>query len=127
MNEDYILVIHGSLRDREFEQTYREFIKWLTRLAKRVDVEDVLVEVKGYYRSEIIRNNQLTRPKRCWETKFGQMFENPSWSDKSDGEPAWWEYLYWKPIGNGCRYPRVLAYKYIADEENDKKVEEWIK
>lgn len=127
MNENYILVVYGSLRDREFDQTYREFIKWLTRLAKRVDVQDVLVEITGYDRSEIIRNNQLTRPKSTWETMFGQMYESPSWSKGSDGEPAWWEYLYWQPVGGGCQYPGLLAYKYVNDEENDRKVEEWIR
>lgn len=35
---EYILVVEGNFRDRFFNDTYREFIKWLCRLAKRVDV-----------------------------------------------------------------------------------------
>ena len=43
VQDKYILVVDASLRDREFEQTYKEFQKWLCRLAKRVDIEDVVV------------------------------------------------------------------------------------
>lgn len=28
--DEYILVVDGALRDREFNQTYREFAKWLS-------------------------------------------------------------------------------------------------
>ena len=41
--DEYILVVNAALRDREFEQTYREFMKWFVRLCKRVGCEDVLV------------------------------------------------------------------------------------
>lgn len=123
MQDEYILVVDGSFRDRMFDQTYREFQKWLCRLAKRVDVEDVLVEVKGYERTSLIRNPHLKR-KNSWDTVYGQMNEKPTWCyDKGEyGEPNWCEYLMYDRAKNSD-YPMMLAYKYFADEENDKEVE----
>ena len=46
--DEYILVVNGALRDREFNETFREFMKWTVRLGKRVGIEDILVEIKGY-------------------------------------------------------------------------------
>ena len=110
----YILVLEGSFRDRMFEQTYKEFQKWICRLAKRVSVEDVLVEIQAYEKSVIIRNT---------DDVYGKMFEYPSWSCGNDtGEPTWCEYLMWDRA-KGCDFPMMLAYKYFADEENDKEVE----
>lgn len=125
--DEYILVVDGSFRDRMFDQTYREFMKWLCRLAKRVDIEDVLVEVKGWGQSTLIRNYHLTG-KKSWETVYGQMHEKPSWCyDKDEfGEPNWCEYLMWDRAKNSS-YPMMLGYKYYADEENDKEVERRIK
>lgn len=127
MYEDYIIVVHGSLRDRVFEETYKEFIKWLTRLSKRVDVRDVLVQINGDdlsgngFRKEIITNKEVSRH---FDTQFGQMFENPSWCN-DDGEPNWCEYLMWE-ANKGSGLPRLLEYKYYNNEENDKLVESWI-
>lgn len=135
VQSEYILVVDGSLRDREFKQTYKEFQKWICRLAKRISVEDVLVEIKDYEQSTIIRNNN-----DC----YGNMHENPSWYRTENqnnwklnkklekyhpeiefNEPNWCEYLMWERMDD-CSYPRLLGYKYFADEGNDKKVEEWI-
>lgn len=121
--DKYILVVDGALRDREFEQTYREFMKWLCRLAKRVRVEDILVEVKGYEKSTIIRNTNIQSKKYSWNTVFGEMFETPSWcSDDEFAEPNWCEYLLWDRAKNS-NYPMLLGYKYFSDEENDEEVE----
>lgn len=123
--DKYILVVDGSLRDRVFEETYREFMKWLCRLAKRVMVEDILVEVKGYDKSTVIRNTEIQRKKYSWRKVFDGMFEDPSWCNK-DGEPNWCEYLLWDRAKNSD-YPMLLGYKYFADEENDKEVERRMK
>ena len=119
--DEYILVVEGSLRDRMFEQTYREFQKWLCRLAKRVGVEDVLVEIKAYDKSSIVRNvNDI----------YGKMFEDPSWyrkkGDDEFKEPNWCEYLMWDRAKE-YDYPMMLAYKYFADKDNDAEVERRIK
>ena len=113
--DEYILVVSGSFRDRMFKETLLEFNNWICRLAKRVDIEDVLVEIKGYDQSKIFRNTN---------DAYGKMFENPSWSKgkNEDNEPNWCEYLMWDRM-KGCQYPMTLGYKYFNDEENDKEVE----
>ena len=127
IQNEYILVVDGSLRDRMFDQTYREFQRWLCRLAKRVDVEDVLVEIKGYNKSAIIRNPEIER-KKSWNTMYGQMYEQPTWcyDDDEFGEPNWCEYLMWNNAKNSS-LPMMLEYKYIANQENDEEVERRIK
>lgn len=111
----YILVVEGQFRDRMFDQTYREFQKWLCRLAKRVVVQDVLVQIEGYQREALIRDTG---------DKYYEMWELPSWSrDKeATGEPNWCEYLMWEPA-KGCDYPMMLMYKYYGNEDNDAEVE----
>lgn len=113
--DSYILVVNGSLRDRVFEDTFREFQKWLCRLAKRVDVDDVMVEIKGYRRRAMIRNTN-----DC----YSKMFEEPTWckGKKDDLEPNWCEYLMWDHMRD-YDYPMLLAYKYFRDEENDTEAE----
>ena len=123
--DEYILVVDGAFRDRMFEQTFREFMKWLCRLGKRVDVEDVLVEVKGYDKSTIIRNTNIQRKKYSYRKVFDSLFESPSWCNDT-GEPNWCEYLLWDRAKNS-NYPMLLGYKYFADEENDKEVERRMK
>lgn len=127
IQDEYILVVNGSFRDRMFEQTYKEFQKWICRLAKRVDIEDVLVEIKGYEQSVLVRNPPLKR-KRSWDTAYGQMFEKPTWcNDKNEyGEPNWCEFMLYDRVKNSS-YPMLLAYKYFADSDNDEEVERRIK
>ena len=50
IKEEYNIIVNGQLRDREFDETLREFGKFMNRLAKRIWVEDTLVEISnGYY------------------------------------------------------------------------------
>jgi hypothetical protein len=88
IQDEYILVVNGSFRDRMFNQTLQEFNKWLCRLAKRSSVEDVLVEIKGYNEHILIRNTN-----DC----YGKMFEYPSWSNCGEKVKSenWCEYLMW--------------------------------
>ena len=127
MQDEYILVVDGSLRNREFEQAFKEFQKWLCRLAKRIDIGDVLVEIKGHERSSIIKNPNL-QGKRLFETVYGQMNEKPTWyyNDGEIHEPNWCEYLMWDRA-KGSMFPMMLGYKYFNDEENDKEVERRIR
>ena len=119
--DEYVLFVNGELRDREFKETYREFQKWLCRLAKRVGIVDVLVEIKDFNHNEIIRNYHLNQ---IYDSTYGQMFETPTWSktDKENTEPNWCEYLMWDQAKNSM-YPMKLGYKYFKDEENDQEVE----
>lgn len=127
IQDEYILVVNGTFRNRMFEQTYKEFQKWLCRLAKRIDVEDVLVEIKGWGESAIIRNPHLEKSNSC-ETVYGQMNEPPTWiRDKDDySEPNWCEYLMYDRAKNSD-YPILLAYKYFSDKENDEEAERRIR
>ena len=118
---EYILVVDGSFRDRMFYQTFREFMKWLCRLGKRVSIEDVLVEVKGYNKSTVIRNTNIQRNKYLYRKVFDGLFEDPSWCNDT-GEPNWCEFMMYDRAKNSD-YPMLLAYKYFNDKENDKEVE----
>lgn len=125
MQDEYILVVDGAFRDRMFDQTFREFMKWLCRLGKRVGIEDVLVEIKGYDKSTIIRNTNIGNSKYSWKKSFDQLFEDPSWCNKT-GEPNWCEFMMYDTVKNSD-YPMMLAYKYFNDEENDAEVERRMK
>lgn len=127
VQDEYILVVDGALRNREFDQTFREFMKWICRLAKRVDIKQVQVKIKGWNQSVFIQNPNINR-KGHWDTVFGQMFETPTWcQEKNDsGEPNWCEYLMYD-TANDSHYPMLLAYKYFSNEENDKEVERRLK
>lgn len=108
----YLLVLEAHLRDRMFDETLHEFNKWLNRLAKRVGVNEILVQLNGCGRELIIKDAE----------PYQNMKEPPSWSPYSDGEPAWAEYLMWDNVKD-ARYPMKLAYKYYADPENDAEYE----
>lgn len=110
--DEYILVVDGALRDRMFDQTFREFQKWLCRLAKRAHVIDVMVSIRDYSKSTMVRRSDYYR-----------MFEDPTWcQDYGIGEPNWCEYLMWDNAKRS-HYPMMLAYKYFDIPENDKEVE----
>ena len=110
----YYLLVEGSLRDREFQETYRELQKWLCRLAKRVSVEDVMIEVKGWNRKKLIRNDN---------DRYTKMFETVSWVDKNSIN--WCEYLMWKPYGTHrmVGYPEKLVEKYYLEVYRQNKEE----
>lgn len=114
--DKYILLVNGSFRDRMFKQTNKEFQRWLCRLAKRVSIENVLVEIKDYDTSVIIQNTNNV---------YKEMFENPTWSS-SGNEPNWCEYMMWDSAKNSM-YPMLLGYKYFDDAENNKEVERRLK
>lgn len=118
--DEYILVVEGDFRDRFFDDTYKEFVKWLCRLAKRVGVRNVLVNIdsddKG---SRVICEND------SYHNAYAEMFENPSWyRNNKDKTLAWCEYLMWDNHKE-CDMPAKLVYKYYDDPENDKRVEDW--
>lgn len=122
---EYILVVNAALRDREFDRTFREFMKWIVRLGKRVSIEDVLVEIKGYDKSTIIRNTNVQNDKYSYKGVFDGLFEMPSWCNEN-GEVSWAEFMMWSRAKNS-NYPMLLAYKYFNDIENDEEVERRLK
>ena len=123
--DEYILVVDAALRDREFNQTYREFMKWLVRLGKRVMIDHILVKISGYDKTTVIKDRSVKNEKYSWKNVFDNLFENPSWTN-DDGEVNWCEYMLY-PRAKDSDYPMMLAYKYFNDKENDKEVERRMK
>ena len=119
--DEYILVVDAALRDREFNQTYREFIKWLVRLGKRVMIENILVKIRGYDKSTIIKDYCVQNEKYSYQNVFFNLFEDIS-RTKDNGEPNWCEYMLYSRAKDSD-YPMMLAYKYFNDKENDEEVE----
>ena len=55
----YILTLYGNLRDTVFSETVRNLSKFLSRLSKRVPVEDILIRIDdggfwGKYNNKLI-------------------------------------------------------------------------
>lgn len=109
-NDGYMLTLSAYLRDREAKETFREFMKWICRLAKRVHVTSALVNIHDLDNSFVINETS-------WDNPYSEMFEYPSWY-RLDEEPAWYEYLMWdREKESGM--PLKLAYKYYADDDID--------
>lgn len=97
MQDRYYLVLEGRLRDRVYEQTLRELTKFLNRLAKRVQVTDILVKLKDA--SFVNRRTIISNP-----APYIDMFEDDS---------PWCEYLFWERDKSGnTYYPEKLVQKY---------------
>lgn len=119
--DEYILVVEGDFRDRFFNDTHKEFVKWLCRLAKRVYVCSVLVNIDSDDKS-----NHIICENDRYHNAYAEMFENPSWSwNNKDKNPNWCEYLMWDSHKE-YDMPAKLVYKYYSDTENDKRVEDWL-
>ena len=74
----YFLVLDGNLRDRYYEDTFKELNKFLNRLGKRLIVDSVYVRLYNYEHSHIFTNEN-----DC----YGKMF---------DSENPWYNYLMWE-------------------------------
>lgn len=74
----YFLVLDGNLRDRYYEDTFKELNKFLNRLGKRLMVDSVYVRLYDYNHSHIFTNKN-----DC----YGKMFEN---------DDPWYNYLMWE-------------------------------
>ena len=82
--DEYILVVDAVLRDREFDETYREFIKWIVRLGKRIMIDNVLVQISGYNKSTIIKDYRVQNEKYSYRNVFLNLFEDPSWRNDEE-------------------------------------------
>ncbi len=106
----YLLILDASLRDRQFEYTFQELMKWMTRLSKRIEVCGLLLSVSDYSKRIILSDYE----------PFLKMFECPSWCNEHH-EPAWWEFMIWDKMKDS-QYPMILGYKYFDDPENNAEV-----
>lgn len=77
----YFLVLDGNLRDRCYEETFKELNKFLNRLAKRLMVDSAYVRLNDI----CINYNSytFTNKNNC----YGNMF---------DSENPWYSYLMWE-------------------------------
>lgn len=116
-SDDYYLTIVADLRDRMFAETFREFQKWLCRLAKRVDVIEINVTIEADDRREPYFIHELK-----WNNPYSEMFEEPSWVKKSEGEPTWCEYLMWEQDPY-TGLPLDHVYKYVESSSVDAEME----
>lgn len=107
----YVLTVKGSLRDCTFHETHREFMNWLCRLSKRLEVDSVLVRIHDCY------GDSITIDTYGWNNPYRQMYEDPSWTSK-DGEPCWWEHLMWRPYKDD-RLPLSMIVKYFNESDAD--------
>ena len=117
VQDDYILVVNAALMNVEFDDGFKQFMKWIVRLGKRIGIIDIFVNVEDYYKSTTIKNHQVDS---SYKYVFSELFEDPSWCNK-DGEPNWCEFMMYDRAKDSD-YPMLLAYKYF-DEENDTEVE----
>lgn len=107
----YVITVEGSLRDCTFHETHREFMNWLCRLAKRLEVDSVLVRIHDSC------GDRITIDTYGWDNPYRQMCEDPSWTSK-DGEPCWWEHLMWRPYKDDC-LPLSIIVKYFNEPNAD--------
>ena len=56
---EYVLRIKGELRDRQFEQTKKEYEKFIRNLKQKIDVEKVYVEIEGQGKKFIGRKDEI--------------------------------------------------------------------
>ena len=109
----YTLSLNAALRDRTFDITFREFMKWLVRLSKRIMVDSVLVRIDDYYKSYVINAQGYSA--------FYYMNEDASWySDNGNSSYAWWEHLMWKRYKD-YNLPLSLIKKYYPDFKEDEE------
>ena len=74
----YDLLLSAALRDRVKDETLREFVKWMNRLASRVHVEDMLVRVCDCYGWSKVFDGP-----GCWE------HSQRRWSWIAEGHDGW--------------------------------------
>ena len=125
----YLVVVDGNMRDRYFEETYREFMKWLMRFAKRTWINECVVQVSGYPINGGPRKTVLVNPD---PDRLHDLKEDPSWARTRDNMGvAWWEYLMWdRPRDAEGRlyegkpdFPNGRWLDDMTEEEKDKMFE----
>lgn len=94
MQSRYIIIVDGCLRDRCIPQTFKEFMRWLTRLAKRVWVDKTLVQISGYTAEYWQDKTSHKKDIIISRDDLHGLHEDPSWATNGESV-AWWEYLMW--------------------------------
>ena len=93
-HQEFNIVINAYLRDTYFDETYRAFVKWLTRLAKRIRIDNGCVKISDGWKDNIVMID-------C--DPFYNLYEL--------GKNNWCNYMRWRYHDN-YRYPKDLLEKY---------------
>ena len=59
IDDKYLLRIKGDLRDRQIEQTVKEYEKFICKLKQKVDIERIYVEIAGQDKKFIGRKDEI--------------------------------------------------------------------
>lgn len=102
-----IIVVEGNLRDAEGRETYKQFVRWLSRLSKRIPVSNVLV--------------------RIWDTDGDSwIIDEPEGDCKFLGvypdyeELCWTDYLLWERDKDSW-YPKRMDAQFRGDRKRRDK------
>lgn len=102
--QEFNIVINASLRDTVFDETFRAVVKWLSRLAKRVHVEDGCLKISDGWHGTV---------KMIDCERFDILCESR--------EESWCNYMRWKKYKGYC-LPKELLEKYypeVLEEEEE--------
>lgn len=118
--DNYLIVLHGDLRDRRFNDTLKEVSKWLCRLAKRIFIDDVLIRVsEGENKQYIFSNADAYRTMYEHISYYNKRYFKDYYKDIENIN--WASYLLWER-SNGWDMPMLLAAKYYNVKDNDKEL-----
>jgi len=88
----FLIIVEGDLRDREFNQTKAEVMRWICRLGKRLFITDICLTVRDQCGRKVVLTDE--RP-------LLDLYEGPHWIVKY-GKPKWWKELE-KEVQAQCR------------------------
>lgn len=99
LQSSYLVVVRGDFRDRALVETKREFLRWLCRLAKRIPVEEISIDI---------------RDDRCEHFTIN---DYDPWLQMCEYEPRWCEYMMWEESELGLpkkleNYYEIINEKY---------------
>lgn len=113
---NYFIVIDGDFRHTEFDEAYRNFMRWVTRLAKRVTVQSCVVKIWQEWGKEYIIDKD-----------FSDMCVDFSCCGK--GTVNWCEYLMWeypryrgKIIEGKPDFPDGGCLDFMTEKERNKRL-----
>lgn len=75
--DNYLITVEASLRDRSYDETLKEFMKWLNRLSKRVIVDEILVEISDSWGYKTVLTTE-----RCHHFLFENFDREDRWTDR---------------------------------------------
>ena len=102
--QEYVLTVIGDVRHGWYQDVTKEFMKWLTRLAKRVNVSDVLVSIKqDFGEGDVL----ITNPNDCFSNMYEYSYE--------ESKGNWCDYLRVK-YDKRFRFPKKLLKYYFPED-----------